>query len=343
MARDALSGQLEPGEPALEALLLLSDERIGPDESARLVQLHDPAQPRLERRVLLVHVVAVQPVRHLQPQGIAGPEPAGNDAFFQQGIPQPPRAGRRNEHFEAVLARIACPGDDAPPDSRDRRLAEVIVRKVEHARLAERIDQPGRPGALDRDLGPIIRTLRDRDAFPRVRPHPVEVLVSSARVHAGEQPLRGKAVDDDVVDHAALLVAEGAVLRLPVLALREVVGDQPLRGLQGARSFQRDLPHVRDVEHAGGVPHRRMLLEHPLVLDRHVEPRELHHPRGGGEVGVVEWSAQGHGSSSGVANLASGGGARKRRRERCVCLPRRAAHHSRAFVPPSRQVHSEHA
>src|SRR5467141_4191878 len=197
-----------------------------------------------------------------------------------------------------------------------RTPATVALRTITFARrrsrLAERIDQLRGLRTLDRDLCPVVGTLRHRDALPRVRPHPVEVLAPPARIDADEQPLRGKAVDDDVVDHAALLVAEGAVLRLPVVALGEIVGGQSLRGLQGARAFQRDLPHVRHVEHANGAPHRPMLLEHSLVLDRHVEPRELHHPRGGGEVGVVEWSAQSHGSSSGAANLASGAGARKR-------------------------------
>src|SRR5260370_19344948 len=68
VARDAFSGELEAGETPLQALALLGDQRFRSDESPWLVQLDDPAQACLERRVLLVHVVAVEAVGNFQSQ-----------------------------------------------------------------------------------------------------------------------------------------------------------------------------------------------------------------------------------------------------------------------------------
>src|SRR5207248_8382870 len=106
--------------------------------------------------------------------------------------------------------------------------------------------------------------------------------------------------------HAALFVAERAVLRLAIRALRKVVRDQLLRGLQGARALEGDISHVRDVEHPDVLAHRRMFLEQALVLHGHLETRELDDAGRGSEVGVVERSPQRHGClQQGAANLAS--------------------------------------
>ena len=146
-------------------------------------------------------------------------------------------------------------------------------------RLAERIDDPGGVRSLDGDLSPVVGPLHYGDAVARVRAHPLEILLTPAGVHADEETFGGKAVDDDVVDHAAPLVAERAVLGLSVAALREVVRDQPLCGPQRGTTVDADLAHVRDVKHAGVFAHRRMLLQHPGVLHRHLEAGELDHAR----------------------------------------------------------------
>ena len=43
--------------------------------------------------------------------------------------------------------------------------------------------------------------------------------------------------------------------------LADVVGDQALHGLGGARPAEPDLAHVRDVEEAGGRAHGLVLVE----------------------------------------------------------------------------------
>ena len=347
MTGDSLSRELESREPALEPFLLLADERVGADEPARLVELDDPAEPRLQRRVVLVHVVSIQTVSDFQAQRVARAQPAGDHALREQRVPELSRSLGRDEDFEAVLARVSGARDDASADAGHRGFAEVVVGEVEDARLAERIDQFRRVRSLHRDLRPVVRALAYRDPVAGVRAHPVEVLLPPAGVDADEEPLRREPVDDDVVDHAALFVAERAVLRLAIRALRKVVRDQLLRGLQGARALEGDLSHVRDVEHPDVLAHRRMFLEQALVLHGHLETRELDDAGRGSEVGVVERSPQRHGClQQGAANLASEPCLRKGvpsyagdavHRARGI-PPLGAADHRRAFVPQRGQV-----
>src|SRR5205085_4606823 len=114
LARDPLAGDFQSDELALQAFRLLLLQRLAADEPAGLVELHDPAEARLERRVLLVHVVAVQAKRDLEPQRVARAEAARHRALFDERVPQLAGAVGRNEDLESVLAGVAGAGDDAP-------------------------------------------------------------------------------------------------------------------------------------------------------------------------------------------------------------------------------------
>ena len=60
------------------------------------------------------------------------------------------------------------------------------------------------------------------------------------------------------------------------------------RRLACLRPLDLDLPHVRDVERAGVLADRAVLLDHALVLHGHVPAGERHHPRAEGDVAVVQ-------------------------------------------------------
>ena len=81
-------------------------------------------------------------------------------------------------------------------------------------------------------------------------------------------------VGEEVVEDAAVLVAEARVLGAADLDLGDVVGEHPLQERERARPLDLDLAHVRDVEHPGVGPHRRVLLADPLVGDRHLPAGE---------------------------------------------------------------------
>ena len=99
-----------------------------------------------------------------------------------------------------------------------------------------------------------------------------------------------------VADHAgnfsfvygpAVAVAHRAVHRAPDagrlravgLQLRYVVGDERLHEVARLRAVDPHLAHVADVEEAGRLAHRAVLLDDAGVLHRHVEAGERHHPR----------------------------------------------------------------
>ena len=97
-----------------------------------------------------------------------------------------------------------------------------------------------------------------------------------------------ESVNDEVVDGAAMLVEQQRVLRMPGADPVEVVGQHPLAEVVRALAAQLELAHVRDVEHAGGRPHREMLGDDPLVLDRHLPAGERNNTRAGRNVAVVQ-------------------------------------------------------
>ena len=85
-------------------------------------------------------------------------------------------------------------------------------------------------------------------------------------------------VGEEVVEDAAVVLAEAGVLGAADLDLGDVVGEHVLEEGERARPLDLDLAHVRDVEHAGVRAHRQVLLPHPLVLHRHLPAGERHQP-----------------------------------------------------------------
>ena len=72
-------------------------------------------------------------------------------------------------------------------------------------------------------------------------------------------------VGDQVVDHAAVLVAAQRVLRLPGRDPAEVVGQAGVDERRSARAADHGLAEVRDVEDADRLADRGVLLEHPAA------------------------------------------------------------------------------
>ena len=74
----------------------------------------------------------------------------------------------------------------------------------------------------------------------------------------------------------------------------DVVGEQPQQERAHPGAAQVDGAHVRHVEHAGVTTHGVVLLDLGAVGDRHVPAAEVHHPRAGGDVEVMERCAFSH-------------------------------------------------
>ena len=110
-------------------------------------------------------------------------------------------------------------------------------------------------------------------------------------VRDGEEAAVVEAVGEEVVEHAAVGLAEDAVLGAALGDLGHVVGEDPLEELLRLRAARLDLAHVRDVEQPGLGAHVHVLLADALVLHRHLPAGERHDARPGGLVAVVERSS----------------------------------------------------
>ena len=96
------------------------------------------------------------------------------------------------------------------------------------------------------------------------------------RVGDRQEAVGAQAVGEEVVQHAAVLAAQHAVLRAADGQLRHVVGEDALEVVEGLRAAGLDLAHVRDVEDAARAAHGHVLGPHALVLDGHLPAREGH-------------------------------------------------------------------
>src|SRR5207247_1665922 len=103
-----------PEEPALDALQPLPLQGGEPHEVRALLELHDPAEARLEGGDRVVDVAAVQRVARLEPQRVAGAQAARRAATgTHERVPQPLQVRAAAVQLDAVLARVAGAGEEA--------------------------------------------------------------------------------------------------------------------------------------------------------------------------------------------------------------------------------------
>jgi hypothetical protein len=116
---------------------------------------------------------------------------------------------------------------------------------------------------------------------------PAKVLVEVGGVHCHEIMLR-QMVYEDVVDGAAVGVAQQRVARLPLSQQGYVAGGDVLQKFQRVRAFHNDLAHVVDVEQPGVAAHGGVLFQRAAVLDGHLPSGKGHHARAQRDVGFVQ-------------------------------------------------------
>ena len=220
----------------------------------------------------------------------AGLRPSGA-AELDERAPERGRVVPRAEDLDAVLAGVAGARDGAA-HVRDDRVAEV--EDLELARASPRRRRRAR--ATSNAFGPwsaisAVSSVRSSNsqwfsaAFWKTRRH----LVAVRRVADDEPAILRGAVDDEVVEDRALLVAGARVERLAVDELRRVVRDRgSSTTCAGVLAAHLELAHVRDVEEAGRRAHGLVLVDDARVLHRHLPAGERDDPRAGFHVLVVE-------------------------------------------------------
>ena len=240
----------------------------------------DPAKPGRDRVRVGADVVAVQGVADLETERVAGAEACRLRPALDNPVPQLGRVLGRNHQLDASLACVAGPVDHAG-DSVDLTLRERERRRVGEAEPFQR----ARP--LNGQKSVLIGNVPDVRAGKLAFLQPFEVGLPVRGVDDEEVTKRGELVDDQVVDDPSGLVREQGVLRSAVVEALDVVREDRLQERTGARAFDLELSHVRDVEDAAVRPHRLVLGNHPLVLDGHFPAREGNHARPEGDMTVV--------------------------------------------------------
>ena len=185
--------------------------------------------------------------------------------------------GGRHDHLETVLPRVAGAGDEQiagfgggePPECRNPRA--IALRQQRQHRLA-------RLRALHRDHRQV-RALGHADAVRRrMTVDPRQVLLAGGGIDHQAEVVLAHVVDDQVVDHAALLVQHAGVERLARhLELVDIVRDQMAQERAAAVAVQVDHGHVRDIEHPGAAAHDVVLVDLRTVVQRHVPAAEIDH------------------------------------------------------------------
>ena len=83
----------------------------------------------------------------------------------------------------------------------------------------------------------------------------------SQRIDDEEEPVLSESAEDHVVDDPALPVEHVGIEGLSDLQSRSIVGVDPLDEIEGLRSLDLDLSHMRDIEYPAGLPDGLMLLD----------------------------------------------------------------------------------
>ena len=144
-----------------------------------------------------------------------------------------------------------------------------------------------RAGSLERDEGELESPIFDLDVGAGMLAEPPQVLLPVGGVDDDEETLAA-AIHDEVVDDPACLVTDEVVLRLSMPKGREVIGHEALQKLEAGVAGDAKTSHVRDIEQAGDLAHREVLVADGGVLLRHLPSAEVDHPSAQGDVAFVE-------------------------------------------------------
>ena len=193
--------------------------------------------------------------------------------------------------LEAVGAGVAGARDQGRPP-RDLAAREGPAGERRELRRGHAREHARRERTLEREQARLVAAVARAGLRRRVARDPAPILLDVRRVHADQQRVGREAVEGDVVDDAACLVAEQAVAHAADRERRDGPREQALGRLDRRRALELDLAHVRDVEEPRALAHGGVLLEDRAVLHRHLEAGELDHARAQATVGLVERRAQ---------------------------------------------------
>ena len=114
-------------------------------------------------------------------------------------------------------------------------------------------DSKGLVAAVEGELGRLVGEILQSAVPGQVGGHPIPVLAGVGGVDHRQIGLLSKLVNHQVVNGAPLGIAHNAVPHLVHGHAAVIVGEQVIQRVQGRGAGEENLPHVGDVEQAGGV------------------------------------------------------------------------------------------
>ena len=103
---------------------------------------------------------------------------------------------------------------------------------------------------------------------------PCQQFVAVSRIDDQPQWI-GQPVDQDIVEHAALVVADQRVAHLTLLHPRNILGHDLIERGDGIVSDDLETSHVTQVEDSGTLANRMVFSGEARVPDWHLEATEL--------------------------------------------------------------------
>jgi hypothetical protein len=119
----------------------------------------------------------------------------------------------------------------------------------------------------------------------------VEIFFLIRGVDAEKHIAIGEAMDEDIVNSAAVFVQQRGIVGLPRFEFGGVVGGDVVDKVEGLRAADFDFAHVAHVEQADGGADGVVFFDDAGVLDGHVPAAKIDHFGFRGEVGFEERSA----------------------------------------------------
>src|SRR5712692_2566944 len=197
--------------------------------------------------------------------------PAGVEKRLEQML------GARSveKYLEPIFTGIASARHDTIFDSGDRARGDAKARYRIDWKFGYRRENRVSLPSLYRHQRSLVTHIVQLGAIAVEPDEPFAIHVDIRGVDAQHVPLGSEAVDNEVIDRAAVGRTHQRVLRLAVGETRGRICQRMLEQRERPRPAQVELAHVAQVENAGRRPYRQMLFDDAGVVERHLEAAEL--------------------------------------------------------------------
>jgi hypothetical protein len=106
---------------------------------------------------------------------------------------------------------------------------------------------------------------------------PGKIFVGVRGIDDKQEVFGVEAIDEQVINDAALLVGQGGILHLIVIELGHIVGRQLLEQREGVIPDDFDFAHMRNVEETGSLAYRHMFGDRSAILHGHLPAGKVNH------------------------------------------------------------------